>query len=179
MQTRTLNQEVKLAETKTTDKEKIYNWLANSNLTSEMLGPPIFPDNPVPTWEEFDEDYLDYFFDGSKPFSGRCFIILFQNEEVGQINYNPIDPKTKTTELDIWLSDKKFTGKGIGTKAIQILCSYLFEKMDCKKIIIQPSRRNTNAIKSYQKAGFKIVKNIPEDFELDYFDSVLMELKKD
>ncbi len=173
-----LNLNVQLIETKITDKEKIFNWLANSNLTSEMLGPPIFPDNPVPSWKEFDEDYLDYFFDGSEKFNGRCFIILFENEEVGQINYNPIDQENKTTELDIWLKDKKFTGKGIGTKAIQILCSFLFEKMDCKKIIIQPSARNTNAIKSYKKAGFKILKQIPKDFELDYFDGVLLELNK-
>lgn len=47
------------------DKKKIFKWLAHSNLTSDMFGPPNFPDIQIPTWEEFDNDYLDYYFDGS------------------------------------------------------------------------------------------------------------------
>lgn len=142
-----------------------------------MLGDPKFPDNPVPSWKEFDADYLDYFFDGLQPQKGRCFIILNNRIEVGQINYNRIDKKTKTTELDIWLSDKKYTGKGIGTTAIKLLCRHLFENVGCKKVLIQPSARNENAIKAYKKVGFKEQTNIPDNFELDYYDSVLLELE--
>lgn len=159
------------------EKKKIFNWLTNSNVTKEMLGPPKFPDNPVPTWEEFDEDYLDYYFDGTNPKAGRCFIILSNQIEVGQINYNPINEKTKTTEIDIWLSDKKFMGKGIGTTAIKLLSHHLFKNLGCKKIIIQPSARNINAIKAYKKAGFIEQTQIPKGFELDYYDSVFMILE--
>lgn len=156
------------------DKKKVFEWLAHSNLTNEMLGGPKFPDNPAPTWKEFDQDYLDYFFDGTRPEKGRCFIIICDGTEVGQINYNPIDKKTKTTELDIWLSDKKYTGQGIGTAAIKLLCSQLFENLGCKQIIIQPSARNENAIKAYKKAGFIVQNQVPKGFELDYHDSVIM-----
>ncbi len=167
-----------LKPTSINDKKRIFEWLAHSSLTSEMLGEPKFPDNPAPTWEEFDADYLDYFFDNSQPQKGRCFIIVSNDMEVGQINYNPINKRTKATELDIWLSDKKHTGKGIGTAAIKLLCSYLFEHMGCKKIVIQPSARNENAIKAYKKVGFMEQTKIPKNFRFDYYDSVYLELKR-
>ncbi len=158
------------------DKRKIFNWLANSNITQEMLGAPKFPDNPVPTWEEYDEDYKDYYFDYVRPYKGQCFIILNNLQEVGQINYNPINRKTKTTEFDIWLADKKYTGKGIGTAAIKLLCALIFENLDCDKILIQPSARNKFAIRAYKKVGFIEQPIIPKGFELDYYDSVLLGL---
>jgi len=156
------------------DKEKIFTWLTHSNLTSEMLGPPNFPDIPIPTWDEFDNDYLDFYFDGSQPLKGQCFILIHHEEEIGQINYNEIDTSSKSTEIDIWLADRKFTGKGLGTIAIKTLCNYLDKYLDCKTIYIAPSRRNSNAIKSYKKAGFVETEIRPDNFIADYEDTVLM-----
>jgi RimJ/RimL family protein N-acetyltransferase len=156
------------------DKEKIFNWLVNSDLTSEMLGPPNFSDNPIPTWDEFDNDYLDYFFDGSQPMKGQCFILEYDGQEIGQINYNEIDNNTKSTEIDIWLSERQFTGKGLGTEAIKRLCNYLDKSFDCKTIYIAPSRRNYNAIKSYKKAGFIETEQPPGNFIADYNDTIVL-----
>jgi len=156
------------------DKSKIFNWLTNSNLTSEMLGPPKFPDNPVPTWDEFESDYLDYYFDGSQPNNGQCFVIEHNGQEIGQINYNQIDLQTKSTEIDIWLADYQFTNKGFGTEAIKMLCSYLSKSFGCEFFLIAPSRRNENAVKSYKKAGFIEAERIPDNFVPDYEDTVLM-----
>jgi RimJ/RimL family protein N-acetyltransferase len=161
------------------DKKKIFNWLANSDLTSEMLGPPNFSDNPIPTWDEFDKDYLDYFFDGSQPMKGRCFVLQHNGQEIGQINYNEIDTNTKSTEIDIWLSERQFTGKGLGTEAIKALCNYLDKSFDCKTIYIAPSKRNSIAIKSYKKAGFMETDQLPMNFIADYNDTiVLMKIQK-
>lgn len=170
------NVEVSLRSTTIADKKKIYTWLAQSNLTREMLGAPNFPDCPVPTWQDFDKDYLDYYLDGSQLQNGCCFIILHHGVDVGQINYNPINEKTKTTELDIWLADRQFPGQGIGHIAIKILCQRLFAQMGCKRFLIEPSARNQNAVRAYKKAGFKVVSTIPEDFELDDKDSIVMEM---
>ncbi len=156
------------------DKRKIFNWLANSNLTSEMLGPPNFPDNLIPTWDEFDNDYLDYYFDGSQPMQGQCFVLEHNGQEIGQINYNEIDAKTKSTEIDIWLADRQFTGKGLGTEAIKTLCNYLNKSFDCKTIYIFPSSRNYNAIKSYKKAGFIETDKRPYNFIADYNDTIVL-----
>lgn len=139
-----------------------------------MLGPPNFPDAPIPTWEEFNEDYLDHYFDNSKPLKGHCFILTYDGQEIGQMNYNEVDTKTKSTEIDIWLADRKYTGKGFGTEAIKWLCSYLNEEFDCKTIYIAPSKRNLNAIKAYQKAGFIETENLPENFIPDYDDTIVL-----
>jgi diamine N-acetyltransferase len=156
------------------DKKKVFNWLAHSNLTSEMLGAPNFPDTPIPTWEEFDKDYLDHYFDPSQPLKGQCYILIHNGEEVGQINYNKIDTESKSTELDIWLADRKFTGKGFGTAAIKMLCNYLNKTLDCQIIYIAPSRRNVGAIKAYQKAGFVETEKLPDGFMPDYDDTIVM-----
>ncbi|MBK9257408.1 MAG: GNAT family N-acetyltransferase [Saprospiraceae bacterium] len=156
------------------DKRKIYNWLAHSNLTCEMMGPPAFPEITVSTWNEFNDDYLDYYFDGSEPWKGQCFIMEHNGQEIGQINYNEIDKDTKSTEMDIWMADRKYTGKGLGTTAINLLCHYLESVFDCESIYIAPSFRNINAIKSYQKAGFVETENIPDNFIPDYDDTIVL-----
>ena len=137
-----ISETIKIRPATINDKRKVFEWLTNSNLTKEMMGLPYYPDAIIPTWEEFDNDYFDFYFDGSSPFKGRCFIILNEGKAVGQINYNAIDNIKKCTDLDIWLSDLKYTGRGIGTEAIILLCGYLNERFDCEQIIMSPSKRN-------------------------------------
>ena len=64
------------------DRTSVYAWLARSDLTPSMMGPPRFPDHPVPAWEEFCADYKPHYFDGSLPHAGRCFIIVAGSEDV-------------------------------------------------------------------------------------------------
>lgn len=167
-------EKIKLRPATPQDKRKVFDWLTNSNLTKEMMGLPNFPDSKIPTWDEFDNDYLDHYFDASPPLKGRCFIISEKENEVGQINYNAIDKVKKCTDLDIWLSDIKYTGRGIGTEAILLLCQYLNERFDCEQFIMSPSKRNKNAIKSYQKAGFVMTDIELDESEMDYDDNVVM-----
>lgn len=156
------------------DKKKIFNWLTNSNMTREMMGPPEYPDSPVPSWTEFDMDYSDQYFDPSDPRAGQCYLIIHNDLEIGQINHNEIRHDLKCTELDIWMADRKYTGKGYGSSALKSLCFYLLKNFDCKTFYIAPSRRNTRAIRAYHKAGFKIAESIPDHFIPDYHDTVLM-----
>jgi diamine N-acetyltransferase len=39
------------------DRRQIYEWLTQSDITSKMIGPPDFGDNPIPTWKDFMNDY--------------------------------------------------------------------------------------------------------------------------
>jgi len=156
------------------DRRPIFDWLTNSDLTPRMMGPPLYPDGPIPAWEEFLEDYKDYFFDGTQPLLGRCFIIEVNGEAVGQINHDKIYPKDQSTELDIWMKSSRYTGKGYGPDALATLCHHLAQTLGCEKFIIAPSRRNVAAIRAYQKAGFAETCEIPDGFMPDYPDTVLM-----
>jgi diamine N-acetyltransferase len=154
------------------DRRKIFEWLTQSNLTKLMMGPPDFSDQPIPTWEEFLLDYHDAYFGENISTEGHCFIILADEEEVGQINFNTIHAEDKSTELDIWLAGEKFSGKGHGTKAIDLLCRYLFEDFGVLSIYIAPSQRNIPAIKAYHKCGFRETGEQIMGFEPDYDDAV-------
>ncbi len=156
------------------DRLSVYQWLAQSDLTPLMHGLPNFPDHPVPTWEEFTNDYKEYFFDGSAPYRGRCFIIEAAGQPVGQVNYNDINFEDQSTELDIWMSERKNTSNGYGTDAVLSLCEFLYDEMDCRQFIMAPSKRNIWAVKAYLKAGFQPAEEIPRGFVPDYHDSVVM-----
>ena len=165
---------ISIRPAKMVDKEKTYQWLAHSNLTSEMLGPPNFSEITIPTYEEFIEDYVEHYFEEINSKKGQCFIIQLENEEIGQINYNEITNNPISTEIDIWLADKKYTGKGYGVIAIQLLSEHLKKFFNCESLYIAPSIRNISAIKAYSKAGFMKTKKIPKWFDPDYTDSYLM-----
>ena len=66
------------------DQRSIYEWLAHSDISPSMSGPPTFPEEPVPTWTEFQADYQESYFNDSA-LLGRCFLIQVDGTSVGQI----------------------------------------------------------------------------------------------
>ena len=156
------------------DRPRVFEWLAHSDITHQMLGAPNYPDNPPPGWDEFISDYTDQYFTDQNPEMGRCFIIEANGEARGQVSYNKIWFDDKIVELDIWLAAKRHTGKGYGSDALKTICGFLYEEFGCTRFLIGPSRRNTRAIKAYQKAGFLETGEIPSWFEPDYKDSIVL-----
>jgi RimJ/RimL family protein N-acetyltransferase len=161
------------------DKRAVYEWSAQSDITKCIMDPPLFPDNPVPTWKEFNQDYKDNFFDGSQQLLGRGFLICTDCETVGFTNYNDIFLDEGFTELDVWLKSDEYCGKGYGTDAILTLCKYLKALYDLKYVLMEPSARNPRAVRSYQKIGFIDAKLSAVEAEAkygprDYHDGICM-----
>jgi len=63
----------------------ILDWLHLSDVTPSMLGPPLFPERPVPGSEDPSERLAPHYLDGTAPELGRCFLILAEGESVGQV----------------------------------------------------------------------------------------------
>ncbi len=166
-------EKVELVPAVQSDAKDIFQWLAQSDLTANMMGPPLFPEIEIPSWEDFQEDYLPLYFSDDKPKDGRCFVIEVEGKRVGQINFSKIDEEGRV-ELDIWLAGSSVVGKGLGPDAINTLCSHLKEEFQCRQIIIAPSARNPFAVRAYQRAGFEITNNAPDWFVPDYHDTVIM-----
>jgi RimJ/RimL family protein N-acetyltransferase len=122
-------------------RQPIFDCLTNSDLTKLMMGPPTYADSPIPGWQKFLNDYMEYFFDGSRPLLGRCYIIEVDSEPVGQINHDKISMTNHSTELDIWLKRSKYINKGYGTDVIVMLCNFLSNRFECKKFILSPSKQ--------------------------------------
>lgn len=163
------------------DRRTIYEWAAHSDVTSAMMGPPTYPEHPTPSWEAFCEDHRPHFFDGSAPNLGRSFIILVDEEPVGQIYYNDIETvnQKKRTEIDLWMRSEKYCGQGFGGDALLTLCEYLARSFGVQAFMVQPSARNPRAIRAYEKIGFRRLALTLEAARAewgpsDYFDSVYM-----
>lgn len=168
----------KLREATEVDRRNVYEWLAHSDLTPSMMGPPQFPDHAVATWEEFCRDYLPYYFDGSKPNEGRCFIIVANKNDVGVVCYNALRGN-KATDVDIWLRSEADCGKGFGSDALRTLSDYLNKKFGVTQIAVSPSARNHRAIAAYKKAGFHLIPTekyheFVEPEEMEYEDNVVL-----
>jgi len=174
-------QSVRLRPAAPTDRRSVYEWAALSDLTAAMMGPPLYPDHPVPSWEAFCADHGPHFFDGSDLMLGRCYIIEADGEPVGQIYYNDIEERAgaRRVEIDLWLRAERYTGRGYGTDALETLCRHLSESLAVEVVMLQPSARNPRAIRAYEKVGFRrLALPLDEARALwgpnDYEDSVYM-----
>lgn len=163
------------------DRRRVYEWLAASDATHMMMGPPQFSDHPVPTWEEFCADYADRFFRPAGDGFGRLFIICAKQRDIGCISYDGLDNWHGIAELDIWIGSSGDWGHGWGSLAIRELSSRLLSYPMVEYLIIRPSRRNSRAIAAYRKAGFRsydpALHQLPESVlstGLDYADAVVL-----
>jgi diamine N-acetyltransferase len=169
---------IKLRPATEKDRQKVFTWLAHSDLTPSMMGAPHYPHHPIPTWEEFCADYSEHYFDDTQPEKGRCFIIVRDGNDIGVVSYNVIRA-CGLTDMDIWLRSEADCGKNSGSDALNTLANYLNQQFGVKKIVISPSARNHRAIAAYSKAGFKLVPEMEypqyiEKDDMEYEDNVVL-----
>lgn len=138
------------------DRRAVYEWMAHSDITSSMMGPPIFPDAPVPTWEQFCADYVPCYFDGTDERFGRSYIIEEAGRALGHISYSRVEAQPDCYELDVWMRSLADCSRGLGSTAIDLLCRRLRASLGVSRFIMRPSARNARAIRAYRKAGFEI-----------------------
>lgn len=148
-----------------------FEWATQSDATPYWYGK--LQGDYVPTFKEFLKEWKKYYFDGSAPEKGRCFVILIDDKAIGQVNYNEIDRKNDSVELDIIIAEDRYKNKGYGTDALQTLSKYLFLVMDIQKCWIDVVQTNPRAIRAYQKAGF----NVTETFIDMGIECLHLELK--
>ena len=131
------------------DRRDIYRWLAQSDATAEMMGPPRFADHPVPSYEEFCADYDDSAYLPSGPF--RLYVMEINGQAIGAISSFT---REWVSEIDLWIGGRAHWGKGYGSTAIEMLASGLFASGEAETLLIRPSARNARAVAAYRKAGF-------------------------
>ena len=98
---------------------------------------------------------------------------------VGLIQYGEeLDAKYRHASIDIFL-DPALHGRGLGTRAIELLVTHLVEERGHHRITIDPAVENAQAIRAYEKAGFTAV-GVMRAYERDmatgeWHDGLLME----
>jgi len=146
---------VSLRHAELADRERAYAWLARSDLTPAFLGLPLYPDHPVPTYEAFCEDYLPFFFDGTRPFDGRALVIQADGVDVGFLSHGPISLLHDVAEIDLWFAARALCGKGRGAEALALACSWMQVTFGIDRFLLRPSRRNVHALRAIRRAGFR------------------------
>src|SRR4030095_7904523 len=146
---------VTLQRANITDRARVYEWLIGSDLTPTMMGGAMFPDRPIPAMDEFSARYPNFYFDGTRPYGGRMFVMAVGKQDIGCISHGAIDLANDVAELDIWLSERKLAGRGYGAEAPVGLCDWLQTNYGVNRFLVRPSRRNVKALRAMRRAGFR------------------------
>ncbi len=85
------------------------------------------------------------------------FLIERGGEAIGFIqSYEETDPMYRHASIDIALRSP-WQRKGLGPDAIRTLARYLIDSRGHHRLTIDPAADNTNAIKAYERVGFRPV----------------------
>lgn len=83
--------------------------------------------------------------------------------------------------MDQFIGETDYWSKGIGTEYIKLIFEYLKKERNVDAVILDPHIDNVRAIRSYEKAGFRIIEDLPkhELHEGVKVDCYLMEYRYD
>ena len=109
-------------------------------------------------------------------------IVEYKNEPIGYIQYYKIQetdlkkyelPKNQNIYgIDQFIGEPQLWGKGIGSLMIRMMLDYLWDNKGASKVVLDVKKNNKRAISSYNKCGFKQIKELNND-------SILMECIKE
>jgi len=66
--------------------------------------------------------------------------------------------KSGTYCMDLFIAKEDYLNKGYGTQIVKAFSDYIFSHFKADKIYIDPAKDNQRAIRCYEKAGFKFVR---------------------
>jgi diamine N-acetyltransferase len=95
---------------------------------------------------------------------------------IGNVWLWGIDRRHGKAELRIVIGEQDSLGRGLGTEAISLLCSYAFERLSLHKLYAYTLAINPRARRAFEKAGFIVEGTLREDRIVDgrYIDVYLL-----
>jgi aminoglycoside 6'-N-acetyltransferase len=91
------------------------------------------------------------------------------------------DPMYRHAGIDIFLGHS-CRGRGVGPEAVGLLARFLFEQRGHHRITIDPAAANQQAIRCYQKVGFRpvgVMRQYERGNDGRFHDGLLMDLLRD
>lgn len=132
----------------------LYKWCSNKFVYEWF-------EQRILSYDEIVKKYKKKLLDGKQ----KLLLINYNNKPIGLVQIYKYDDlildelkKYKEIyEYDIFIGDSNYLHKGIGTKTIDIVNKYIYDNYSADCIVLRPFKRNTNAIKCYQKNSFNII----------------------
>lgn len=82
------------------------------------------------------------------------FIINCDGKDVGSIYLRDVDIQNKKAEYGVFIGEKDYLGKGVGTAATKLILDFAFTELKLHKVFLRVLSDNVGAVKSYEKSGF-------------------------
>lgn len=73
---------------------------------------------------------------------------------IGNCGLHRINFRCREAEVGIFIGEKTFWNKGLGTEAMALLLAHGFETLNLNRIFLRVYESNPRAIRSYEKVGF-------------------------
>ncbi|MFW6014905.1 MAG: GNAT family N-acetyltransferase [bacterium] len=151
------------------DAEKYTEWLNDLEVTINLtLSPNIYS---VEKEREILKEMTE---------EGNNFAIIEKNNNqlignCGLLNVNLINRKA---ELGIFIGDKNYWNKGLGSEAICLLLDYSFNILNLNNIFLRVHEFNERAVNCYKKCGFKEIGRRREAYILGNkkYDIIFMDI---
>jgi RimJ/RimL family protein N-acetyltransferase len=108
-------------------------------------------------------------------------IDIESNELIGSCGFIHLDHLNQAAEAGIFIGNKNYWNKGIGTEAFTLLLDYGFKALNLHNISLWVYSFNERAIKSYEKVGFKVIGRRREALlrNMERYDMVFMDILAD
>lgn len=153
------NIKLRLLKKDSSDYKLLYKWYHNKNVYTYF-------EQRIPTYDEIVNKYSKRTsLDSITP----VYMIEYNNISIGIIQYTKLTDEIKRIyhinndgyDIDIFIGEGDYYHKGIGYNAIKLLIDKLKEPNIIFTMV--PEIDNLNAIKCYEKAGFKKAHTIDEE----------------
>ena len=87
--------------------------------------------------------------------TSAIFVIeTLAGEPIGICGLEAIDARSRVATLGIWIG-KAHWGRGYGTDATRVICSYGFRQMNLQRIGLHVFDTNERALRVYKRVGFR------------------------
>ncbi len=161
---------IKLRDLQQSDKEYFFSWIKDKEVIRYSLS--IFQ-------KMKSNDEISNWFDGLLLDKSSCNKAIVDNSNKNLIGYAGIAQISETNlsgEYFIFIGDKSYHGKGVGTFITKKIIRYGFEDLGLNRIMLTASEKNVGAVKAYTKANFKMEGIMRQAFYRDgrFHDKIIM-----
>ena len=116
----------------------------------------------VLSYGEIKEKYQRKLLEGKQ----KLFMVYYQTKPIGfvqiyqydDIIFDEIKEYKNIYEFDLFIGEVDYLSKGLGSKIVDYVDKYIYDYYHADCILLRPFKRNTRAIRCYQKNNYQIIK---------------------